>query len=226
MLRRAMLSCWCFQAPCCRSLSSSSAALRVPPLYSEAKLSRFGWEWVDSKSSDENWLDLAYMLSRNSVAIDGHMGCCIVKGKDVLVESRNHGLYEEFRSDVHAEASAICAAAKDGVSLRNSTLYVTRAPCARCYKLIAETGIEKVVAPTAMETKEREHAANRGLTYLVIKDNADRKQWRDAIAEPFRDQNNIDTLRMQRKIQKENFKRGKRNKRDARMMTPLNNETT
>ena len=45
------------------------------PLPDFARLPRIGWSWVDWKTTDENYLDLAYLLARNSEAKDGHMGC-------------------------------------------------------------------------------------------------------------------------------------------------------
>ena len=46
---------------------------------------------------------------------------------------------------VHAEASAICFAAKEGIAVKGSTMYVTLAPCRNCAKLIINSGIEKVI---------------------------------------------------------------------------------
>jgi dCMP deaminase len=40
----------------------------------------FGWLWHDGRSIDENLMDLAYMLARNSTCKDGHMGCLMVRG--------------------------------------------------------------------------------------------------------------------------------------------------
>lgn len=46
---------------------------------------------------------------------------------------------------IHAEANAIAFAAKNGVSLEGSTLYLTLSPCVSCAQLIANSGIERVV---------------------------------------------------------------------------------
>lgn len=45
----------------------------------------------------------------------------------------------------HAEANAISWAARYGIRLEESTLYVTLAPCHSCAKLIVPTGISRVV---------------------------------------------------------------------------------
>jgi dCMP deaminase len=44
---------------------------------------------------------------------------------------------------LHAEASIIAAAARDGVSLRGADLYVTTFPCPSCARLIAQAGFAR-----------------------------------------------------------------------------------
>ncbi|MGG5810987.1 deaminase [Falsiroseomonas sp. CW058] len=45
---------------------------------------------------------------------------------------------------VHAEANAIAAAARAGVSLSGCTAYVTHPPCAQCAALMVQAGIARV----------------------------------------------------------------------------------
>ncbi|MDD5341216.1 MAG: deaminase [Patescibacteria group bacterium] len=49
----------------------------------------------------------------------------------------------ELCSAVHSEASCIAQAARDGVSLQGTSIYVTTFPCPMCAKLIATCGIKK-----------------------------------------------------------------------------------
>lgn len=49
---------------------------------------------------------------------------------------------------VHAEANAIANAAAVGVPLEGCGLVVTKFPCHECAKLIIQSGIKKVAAPT------------------------------------------------------------------------------
>jgi cytidine deaminase len=51
----------------------------------------------------------------------------------------------EFGRVVHAEMNSICDAARNGNSIRNSTLYCTTFPCHNCTKHIIASGINKVV---------------------------------------------------------------------------------
>lgn len=46
---------------------------------------------------------------------------------------------------VHAEVNAIAFAARAGIKLEGSTLYVTMSPCLNCAKLIINAGIREVV---------------------------------------------------------------------------------
>ncbi len=51
--------------------------------------------------------------------------------------------YNYCRSS-HAEANAVSRAARLGISLNQSTLYVTLAPCYICLKLLAGAGVKKI----------------------------------------------------------------------------------
>jgi dCMP deaminase len=45
---------------------------------------------------------------------------------------------------VHAEANALIQAARNGVRLDGSEIYVTASPCFNCFKLIVNAGIRTV----------------------------------------------------------------------------------
>jgi len=51
----------------------------------------------------------------------------------------------EFGRAVHAEAAAICDAARRGVSISAASMYVTTFPCHLCARLIVAAGITRVV---------------------------------------------------------------------------------
>lgn len=55
---------------------------------------------------------------------------------------------------LHAEANAITHAANEGISLRDTTIYTTMSPCKECSKLIAQSGIIKVVYLKAYRNTE------------------------------------------------------------------------
>lgn len=63
----------------------------------------------------------------------------------VECQNRVHGENIEACKAVHAEANAIYNAALNGLSLRDSTLYVTLSPCMNCAKALIQVGVKKVI---------------------------------------------------------------------------------
>ena len=56
----------------------------------------------------------------------------------------NTGERSDLASTIHAEQSIIAQAAKEGISIKGLSLYVTTFPCPVCAKLIAYSGIKKL----------------------------------------------------------------------------------
>lgn len=50
-----------------------------------------------------------------------------------------------FFNELHAEENCIAFAAKNGVSTKDTTMYITLSPCINCAKLIVTAGIKKVI---------------------------------------------------------------------------------
>lgn len=87
------------------------------------------------------------------------IGCVIVNDVNNILATGYNGFPRGFNDDIperhkrpakynytiHAEANAIVAAAMNGTSLRDSTLYVTWFPCNNCALLIAQAGIKEIV---------------------------------------------------------------------------------
>ncbi len=46
---------------------------------------------------------------------------------------------------IHAEANCLMKSLINGNSTKNSTIYITHAPCVECAKLIIQSGIKKVI---------------------------------------------------------------------------------
>jgi len=76
----------------------------------------------------------------------------------------------EFGRIIHAEMSAICDAARNGVSVRNSIMFVTTFPCHLCAKLIVSSGISKVVY---LEPYPKSYAPKLHGDSIQIDDSAD-----------------------------------------------------
>jgi len=89
----------------------------------------------------------------------GHLSADLTGLKDpvkvsrmLLGESTRHSMADskimdliEFGRIIHAEMSAICDAARQGVPIRGGTLYCTTFPCHLCAKHIVAAGIKEVV---------------------------------------------------------------------------------
>ena len=63
---------------------------------------------------------------------------------DDAVEDR-HSRPAKYKWTEHAERNAIYNAARVGMSLKGSTIYVTHMPCADCTRAIVQVGIKRVV---------------------------------------------------------------------------------
>ncbi len=72
----------------------------------------------------------------------------------------NYKLYQDrtfkYAHICHAEANAICQAAATGVSLSDSSIFITLGPCIECAKLIIQAGIKRVHYLSTIASRERE----------------------------------------------------------------------
>ena len=59
------------------------------------------------------------------------------------IKITHHDFAEQF--EIHAEQNCLSFAAKNGVSTKDCTLYITTAPCVNCAKIIIASGIKKVI---------------------------------------------------------------------------------
>jgi dCMP deaminase len=55
----------------------------------------------------------------------------------------SRGVRADLSTAIHAEASVVAKAARDGISLDGADLYVTTFPCPACARLIAESGFRR-----------------------------------------------------------------------------------
>jgi len=113
---------------------------------------------------DENYMKQAAILASESGCFWRQIGCLVVKDNKIVYSAYNQMLpnidecYKigcirddlkpgektaELCSTIHSEAKCIAQAARDGVSLKGASIYVTTFPCPMCAKLIATSGIKK-----------------------------------------------------------------------------------
>jgi dCMP deaminase len=106
----------------------------------------------------EYFMKIAEQVATRSTCDRKHIGAVIVRDKTILSTGYNGSLRGAAHCDevghdlendhcvrtVHAEANAVAQAAKNGVSIDNSEIYVTASPCLACFKLVANCGVKVV----------------------------------------------------------------------------------
>ncbi|KAB2925259.1 MAG: deaminase [Bacteroidetes bacterium] len=106
----------------------------------------------------EYFMNIAEQVATRSTCGRKHVGAVIVRDKTILSTGYNGSLRGAPHCDdadhdmenghcvrtVHAEANAVAQAAKHGVGIDQSEIYVTASPCLTCFKLIANAGITKI----------------------------------------------------------------------------------
>ncbi len=118
---------------------------------------------------DEYFIEIMHSAAKRATCDRGRSACVFVKNKQVLVtgyvgsptgfphcDDVGHQLKTVIHEDgtktvhcmrtVHAEQNAICQAAKRGVSLEGSTVYVSMTPCRTCAMFLVNLGVKRVVA--------------------------------------------------------------------------------
>lgn len=112
-------------------------------------------------SYDEMYMSIAQIVALRSTCLRGKIGAVITKDTRIvsigyngapakLAQCDEHGCIKDTERGgcirtIHAEQNAIAYAARVGIPLEGSTLYVTMSPCIDCAKLIIATGIKKVL---------------------------------------------------------------------------------
>jgi len=110
-------------------------------------------------SWDQYFMNIAVQAATRATCDRKHVGAVIVRDKTILSTGYNGSIRGLPHCDdaghmmenghcvatVHAEANAIIQAAKNGTSIDNADIYVTASPCWNCFKLIANSGIKRIV---------------------------------------------------------------------------------
>ena len=110
-------------------------------------------------SWERYFMKIAQQVATRSTCDRKHIGAVIVRDKTILSTGYNGSIRKLPHCDevghlmenehcvrtVHAEANAIAQAAKNGVNVNQAEIYITASPCWTCFKLLANSGIIKVV---------------------------------------------------------------------------------
>ena len=104
------------------------------------------------------FMNIAREVATRSTCGRKHVGAVIVREKTILSTGYNGSIKGLPHCDevgcemvdghcvrtTHAEANAIVQAAKNGIQINQSEIYVTASPCYDCFKLIANAGINVI----------------------------------------------------------------------------------
>lgn len=134
--------------------------------------------------SDKNFINIAQEIATASKCVSKQVGAVIVKDGRILstgyngtpagfINCRDHwqGEYTSQHHEwsktyeIHAEMNAIIWAARKGISVEGSTIYVTLEPCSECSKNIIASGVVRIVY---LRAYEHNHSA---IISKFIKDN-------------------------------------------------------
>jgi dCMP deaminase len=110
-------------------------------------------------SWDRYFMDVAKVVATRATCDRKFVGAVIVRDKTILSTGYNGSIRgmphcsevghlmegNHCVRTVHAESNAVLQAAKNGVAIDGATLYVTASPCWTCFRLIANTGIKRIV---------------------------------------------------------------------------------
>ena len=110
-------------------------------------------------SWDQYFMDIARQVASRATCDRKHVGALLVRDRTILSTGYNGSIRGLPHCDevghmmenghcvatVHAEANAIIQAAKNGVAIDGATIYTTASPCWPCFKLIANSGVHRIV---------------------------------------------------------------------------------
>ncbi len=103
-------------------------------------------------------MEIAIQVSKRSTCDRRMVGAVIVRDKTILSTGYNGSIRGLPHCDevghlmeaghcvrtIHAEVNAVAQAAKNGTSIQSGQLYTTSSPCWPCFKIMANSGIQKV----------------------------------------------------------------------------------
>lgn len=114
---------------------------------------------LKERNWDDYFMQIAEVVASRATCDRKHVGAVIVRDRTILSTGYNGSIRGMPHCDevghmmedghcvatIHAEANAILQAAKNGVSIDGSAIYITASPCWPCFKLIANAGLRRIV---------------------------------------------------------------------------------
>jgi dCMP deaminase len=129
-------------------------------------------------------MEIAHQVSKRSTCNRKLVGAVIVRDKTILSTGYNgsirgmphcnevgHQLENNHcQNAIHAEVNAVLQAAKNGVCIDKSTIYITSNPCWPCFKVLANSGVISIYYGEIYKTDERvvESAKQLGIDLIQV----------------------------------------------------------
>ncbi len=109
-------------------------------------------------SWDEYFMNIAKQVATRATCDRKRCGAVIVRDRVILSTGYNGSISGAPHCDdvghmienghcvrtIHAEMNAVAQAAKNGVNINGSTIYITASPCWTCFKLLCNAGIKRI----------------------------------------------------------------------------------
>ena len=118
-------------------------------------------------SWDEYFMKLAHEVATRTTCLRRAVGAVIVKDRRILATGYNgvptglahcaevgclreqlgipSGQRQEICRGLHAEQNAIIQAARYGININGSSIYITTQPCITCAKMLINAGVQEIV---------------------------------------------------------------------------------
>jgi len=144
-------------------------------------------------SWDEYFMKIAELVGSRGSCDRGRNGCVITRNRRIVAtgyvgspvglphcDEVGHEMHTVTHEDgstsrhcirtAHSEQNAICEAARMGIALEGSTLYVKMSPCYTCAKMIINSGLKRVVCAQDYHTdgRSKEILKEAGVEYVLL----------------------------------------------------------
>lgn len=125
-------------------------------------------------------LDIAKSVSERATCPRRSVGAVIVNKNKMIVSTGYNGslsgtphcdcIIEDNHCvrTIHAETNAILQAARNGVRIEETTIYITDAPCFSCLKNILAAGINKIIYDRDYRQGTREALDKLGIRNYIV----------------------------------------------------------
>lgn len=137
------------------------------------------------QSWEDYFMNLAKAVAQRGTCDRAYVGCVLVNKDNRIVSTGYNGsitgnahcdeVGHTMRdghciATIHAEMNALLYCAKEGISVKNSTCYVTHFPCLNCTKSLIQAGISKIYYHQAyrMDPYAIELLKNKQIEFLQI----------------------------------------------------------